>query len=126
MKPNLLKFANEALKNKTCPITGPRLTTYNMNTGEMSPDTGFYLPVIEKKYSGVDKDSIREFWGENSALLAREYMCIGILWSGEAYVYSVGMHMEDRELALYKGRVRGFQVWDNAKGDTIESDMLNF
>lgn len=115
MKPNLLNFANNVL------LSADRRGAYNLNTGEQSPDTGYFVGLLEEGRSNVSPETIREFWRENSQLLANEHLWLGIWHDGERWMYGVAELVEDRETAIFKGISRGSGVIvDNSTGEFIE------
>lgn len=64
-RPNLLNFANNVLLSKN------KRGSYNINTGEQNPDTGYLVTVVFETERVIDRDTVRDFWKKHSTALAQ-------------------------------------------------------
>ncbi len=111
-KPNLLNFANNVLLSKD------KRGAYNISTGEQSPDTGYFVPLVREDCSEVSKERIHEFWKRNSTLLADDNLWLAIHHDGRSWIYTVSDLVPTREWAIER-------AWGLGEVDIIENSTGN-
>ncbi len=109
MKPNLLQFANNAILSKT------GRESFNLFTGQTTPDDGFMIQIHQEPYKAVDKDLIRELWYRNMKLFVTDEYYMTIEELGGEWLYSIEKWVPLRVMATV-GRSK---VWDCTAGHQL-------
>lgn len=111
---NLLKLTNEiALKGGV---------SYNLNTGEMNPSTGFMVSFagFEKVVIYVDESILKQYIAKHSVELSKPNSFLGVWYDGRNYVLDVSENILEKRDAMFWAIVRKQKaIWDCAKQDEI-------
>lgn len=112
---NLTKIIEIAIQNGG--------VTYNLNTGELNPETGFMVGVskeFEQSVMWLGESELKLYIQQHATELVKQNRYLGIWFDGLYYVLDVAERFVQKRNAIFFGIIRGQDyIWDNLKEATV-------